>query len=78
MSVNSPTIDENGTAIISGQITDPDVLDSHQVIIDWGFGAPTVKPTRVDWLLPPIGVPRNLWPARNGILIAALPFVLIS
>ena len=43
-----------------------------------GFGAPRVKPTQVDWLLPPIGVPRNLWPARNGILIAALPFVLIS
>ena len=40
-----------------------------------GFGAPRVKPTRADWLLPPIGVPRNLCPPRNGILIAALPSV---
>jgi len=33
-------IDENGMAIISGTITDPGVLDTFTLTIDWGEGAP--------------------------------------
>ena len=34
------TIDENGTATVSGTISDPGILDTFTVEIDWGEGAP--------------------------------------
>ena len=35
------TINENDTVALSGTITDPGVLDSETVVIDWGDGSPT-------------------------------------
>ena len=40
VTVVGDTIDENGTATVSGTITDPSSLDSFTVVIDWGEGAP--------------------------------------
>jgi PKD repeat protein len=37
-SVGSDTIDENGTATISGTFFDPGLLDTHTVVITWGSG----------------------------------------
>lgn len=34
------TIDENGTATVTGTITDPGTLDTFSVVIGWGEGAP--------------------------------------
>ncbi|MDY6958869.1 MAG: PKD domain-containing protein, partial [Halobacteriota archaeon] len=34
------TIDEDGTATVSGEITDPGALDTFTVVIDWGEGVP--------------------------------------
>ena len=34
------TIDENGTATVSGTISDPGILDTFTVEIDWGEGSP--------------------------------------
>lgn len=36
--LSSPTIDENGTATVSGTINDPGGLDSVTLVIDWGEG----------------------------------------
>ena len=36
------TIDENGVATVSGTITDPGILDSFDVTIEWGEGAPDI------------------------------------
>lgn len=42
LSVDSDTIDENGYATISGTITDPGILDTFSLSIDWGEGSPDV------------------------------------
>jgi hypothetical protein len=41
LDLGAPTIDEGGTAKLSGSFTDPGVLDTHTVMIDWGDGSPT-------------------------------------
>jgi hypothetical protein len=40
ITVVGDTIDENGTATVSGTITDPSSLDTFTVVIDWGEGTP--------------------------------------
>ncbi len=40
ITVVGDTIDENGTATVSGTITDPSSLDTFTVVIDWGEGSP--------------------------------------
>jgi hypothetical protein len=39
LALSEPTIGENGTAVLSGSFSDPDVLDTHLLTIDWGDGA---------------------------------------
>jgi hypothetical protein len=36
--LDSTTIEENGTVMLSGSFTDPGMLDTHLVVIDWGDG----------------------------------------
>jgi uncharacterized repeat protein (TIGR01451 family) len=36
----TPTVDEGGTAILSGQIQDPGTLDTFSLSVDWGDGSP--------------------------------------
>jgi hypothetical protein len=38
VSLNAPTIAENGTATLTGSFTDPGTLDPHTVVIAWGPG----------------------------------------
>jgi len=40
ITVVGDTINENGTATVSGTITDPSSLDTFTVVIDWGEGSP--------------------------------------
>ena len=40
LALSGNTIDENGTATVSGTITDPGTLDTFEVVIDWGEGSP--------------------------------------
>src|SRR5690242_12604842 len=35
LALSEPTIGENGTAVLSGSFSDPDVLDTHLLTIDW-------------------------------------------
>src|SRR5207247_2128654 len=35
----NPTINEGDTATLNGSFTDPGVLDTHSVVIDWGDGS---------------------------------------
>ena len=42
VTANGDAIDENGTATVSGTITDPGILDTFSVVIDWGEGVPSV------------------------------------
>src|SRR5262249_10310046 len=39
VSFSSPTIDEGGTATVTGSFTDPGTQDLHTVVIDWGDGS---------------------------------------
>lgn len=38
--LTSAVIDEGGSVTVSGTFTDPGTIDTHNVIIDWGDGAP--------------------------------------
>jgi len=40
ISVSGDTINENGVATVSGTITDPSLLDTFTIVIDWGEGSP--------------------------------------
>jgi len=42
-SVNPATINENGSATVSGTFTDPGILDTHTVVIIWGDGSPNTN-----------------------------------
>ncbi len=44
-SLDSDSIDENGTITASGTIIDPGTLDTHTVVIDWGAGQGTTSLT---------------------------------
>jgi hypothetical protein len=71
LSVTSP-INEGGTAILSGAITDPDPLDTHTLVVNWGDGsAPqTVNiaaggnpfPLTHQYLDNPVGQPNGTFP----------------
>src|SRR5205814_1384799 len=39
VSADPATIDEDGTAVLSGSFTDPGTQDSHTVVIAWGDGS---------------------------------------
>ena len=38
LTLSATAIDENGSVTLAGKFTDPDLLDSHQVVINWGPG----------------------------------------
>jgi choice-of-anchor C domain-containing protein len=38
LALNSPVVDENGTAMLTGSFDDRGTLDTHTVVIDWGPG----------------------------------------
>ena len=40
ITIGSDSIDENGVASIGGTITDPGILDTFSITIDWGEGSP--------------------------------------
>ena len=39
LSLSAPTINENGSTMLSGTFTDPGTLDTHTVTINWGDGS---------------------------------------
>src|SRR5207244_1860295 len=41
LSLNPATISENGSATLNGSFTDPGMLDTHSVVINWGDGNST-------------------------------------
>lgn len=41
VTLNTPSIQENGTVTLTGTFDDPGILDTHDVVIDWGDGSPT-------------------------------------
>ena len=45
ISLDATSIDENGSVTLTGSFTDPDALDTHQVVINWGPGE---TPTTID------------------------------
>jgi large repetitive protein len=46
--LSAPQINENGSVLLSGNFTDPNVIDTHTVTIDWGDGSPdtTLNPAK--------------------------------
>ncbi|MDF1741968.1 MAG: autotransporter-associated beta strand repeat-containing protein, partial [Verrucomicrobiales bacterium] len=36
ITLGNASVDENGTAVMTGTITDPGLLDSHLLVVDWG------------------------------------------
>jgi hypothetical protein len=41
LTLSSSTINEGDTLTLAGAFTDPGLMESHQVVIDWGDGSPT-------------------------------------
>ncbi|MBX3400769.1 MAG: PKD domain-containing protein [Gemmataceae bacterium] len=48
LGLSAPQINENGSVLLSGSFTDPNVIDTHTVTIDWGDGSPntTLNPAK--------------------------------
>lgn len=44
LALNAYSINENDTITLSGTFTDPGILDTHTVIINWGDGATSILP----------------------------------